>query len=129
MNGSKPFVLPLHHPAIIIILVREVGFVPTHLSVLVSKTDAAALTPFTHMVELRRIELLSRKSLLTTNLILTLQVLYISFDPHLFTKYQSQERVLILKLSTQESIRINLFVRQSLSRYDYAFSDCLLILT
>ena len=66
------------------------------------------------MVELRRFELLSKKSLLTTNLILTLQVLDIPFDPHLFTKYQSQERVLMLKLSTQEPIRINLFVRQSL---------------
>lgn len=50
-----------------------------------------------NMVELTRIELVSKKSLLTTNLILTLQVLYISFDPLLFTKYQSQEMVLMLK--------------------------------
>lgn len=66
------------------------------------------------MVELTGVEPVSKKSLLTTNLILTLQVLDIPFDPHLFTKYQSQERVLMLKLSTQEPIRINLFVRQSL---------------
>ena len=32
----------------------------------------------------------------------------------LFTIYKSQEQVLMLKLSTQEPIRINLFVRQSL---------------
>ena len=67
-----------------------------------------------NMVELTGVEPVSKKSLLTTNLILTLQVLYISFDLHLFTKYQSQEQVLMLKLSTQEPIRINLFVRQSL---------------
>ena len=66
------------------------------------------------MVELTGVEPVSKKSLLTTNLILTLQVLDIPFDPHLFTKYQSQERVLMLKLSTQEPIKINLFVRLSL---------------
>ena len=32
----------------------------------------------------------------------------------LFTRYTSQEQVLMLKLSTQKPIRINLFVRQSL---------------
>ena len=83
IDESKSPVLPLHHGAMIIILfLKWCGKQDLNLHELgssVSKTDAAAITPFPHMVELTGVEPVSKKSLLTTNLILTLQVLCISF--------------------------------------------------